>query len=314
MRGSPRPKHTNKKWRQNNYYPFGLQHQGYNDIANSCRNEEAEAYKLNGKEYEDSFGLNIYEMDLRQLDPAIGRWLVQDPVIHHDYSPYSAFDNNPVYWSDPSGADSDRKLTHMFSAQGDQAVQYLFALIVAAGDLDDGADQKAQMYGHDSQEDYVNKVGKTATYNPADENGDGSTHDGNGGGDPKKKFIPNNNLIGTTAQSFLSSSIVFEGLSDSQLEYFRVIPEAAENNNHTIIPKNGVKYKTDGLYMKDWSESNYWFKIGDGRYVTVTYENGMYKAKDSSVWVNSIALQLLSAFNFKSINEPHWVNNPFNSK
>ncbi|SFO39145.1 RHS repeat-associated core domain-containing protein [Paenimyroides ummariense] len=47
-------------------------------------------------------------MDLRQLDPAIGRWLVQDPVVHHDYSPYSAFDNNPVYWSDPSGANSVR--------------------------------------------------------------------------------------------------------------------------------------------------------------------------------------------------------------
>lgn len=45
---------------------------------------------------------------MRQLDPAIGRWLVQDPVTHHDYSPYSAFDNNPVFWSDPSGANSVR--------------------------------------------------------------------------------------------------------------------------------------------------------------------------------------------------------------
>src|SRR5690554_510047 len=45
-------------------------------------------------------------MDLRQLDPAIGRWVVQDPVIHHEFSPYSAFDNNPVYWADPSGADA----------------------------------------------------------------------------------------------------------------------------------------------------------------------------------------------------------------
>src|SRR5690606_16252621 len=42
----------------------------------------------------------------RQYDPAIGRWTVMDPVTHHDYSPYSAFDNNPVYWSDPSGADA----------------------------------------------------------------------------------------------------------------------------------------------------------------------------------------------------------------
>ncbi len=93
---------------ENNYYPFGLKHQGYNDIANSCGNEQAQNYKYNGKEYEDSFGLNIYEMDLRQYDPAIGRWTVMDPVTHHDFSPYSAFDNNPVYWSDPSGANSVR--------------------------------------------------------------------------------------------------------------------------------------------------------------------------------------------------------------
>src|SRR5690554_7677714 len=50
-------------------------------------------------------------MDLRQLDPAIGRWVVQDPVTHHDYSPYNAFDNNTVYWSDPSGADSQTYVT-----------------------------------------------------------------------------------------------------------------------------------------------------------------------------------------------------------
>src|SRR5690606_921087 len=90
----------------NNYYPFGLQHTGYGHVDNSYRSEEAEQYKLNGKEYEDALGLNIYEMDLRQYDPAIGRWVVQDPVIHHNFSPYNAFDNNPAYWSDPSGADA----------------------------------------------------------------------------------------------------------------------------------------------------------------------------------------------------------------
>lgn len=34
-----------------------------------------------------------------------------DPVVHHDFSPYSAFDNNPVFWSDPSGADSQTYIT-----------------------------------------------------------------------------------------------------------------------------------------------------------------------------------------------------------
>jgi len=91
---------------EKNYYPFGLQHDGYNMGVKPQRSVEAEQIKYNGKEFEDSFGLNMYEMDLRQYDPAIGRWIVQDPVVHHDFSPYSAFDNNPVYWADPSGADS----------------------------------------------------------------------------------------------------------------------------------------------------------------------------------------------------------------
>ena len=31
---------------------------------------------------------------------------MQDPVVHYDFSPYNAFDNDPVFWADPSGADS----------------------------------------------------------------------------------------------------------------------------------------------------------------------------------------------------------------
>ena len=44
---------------------------------------------------------------MRQFDPAIARWTVIDPVDHYDYSPYNGFDNNPVFWADPSGADSE---------------------------------------------------------------------------------------------------------------------------------------------------------------------------------------------------------------
>ncbi len=46
-------------------------------------------------------------MDWRQYDPAIARWISMDPVIHHSMSPYNAFDNNPVFWKDPSGANSE---------------------------------------------------------------------------------------------------------------------------------------------------------------------------------------------------------------
>jgi len=61
-------------------------------------------YKYNGKELQDELGLNMYAMDFRQYHPAIGRWVVQDPITHHLMSPYVAFDNSPIFWSDPSGA------------------------------------------------------------------------------------------------------------------------------------------------------------------------------------------------------------------
>jgi len=46
-------------------------------------------------------------MDLRAYDPAIARWTGIDPVTHHSMSPYMAFDGNPVFWADPSGANSE---------------------------------------------------------------------------------------------------------------------------------------------------------------------------------------------------------------
>lgn len=49
----------------------------------------------------------MYDMDARQYDPAIGRWIVQDPIVHHNASPYSAFNNNPIYWADPSGTEGE---------------------------------------------------------------------------------------------------------------------------------------------------------------------------------------------------------------
>ncbi|WP_430412834.1 DUF6443 domain-containing protein [Kordia sp.] len=87
---------------ENHYYPFGLKHKGYNNqITGRDHN-----YGYNGIEESNELGNNILEMDMRQYDPAIARWVVIDPVTHHRYSPYQAFDNNPIFWADPSGADS----------------------------------------------------------------------------------------------------------------------------------------------------------------------------------------------------------------
>jgi|GEM_PF-3169235 len=57
-------------------------------------------------------------MVLRHYDPAIARWVGIDPVTHHNFSPYQAFDNNPVYWADPSGADA------VYNWEGENEGQY----------------------------------------------------------------------------------------------------------------------------------------------------------------------------------------------
>lgn len=90
---------------ENNYYPFGLQHQGYNDIANSNRSEEAEAYKYNGKEYEDALGLNMYEYGARNYDPAVGRFFNIDNYAEKfsDMTPYQYAGNTPTYFIDKNG-------------------------------------------------------------------------------------------------------------------------------------------------------------------------------------------------------------------
>jgi len=49
----------------------------------------------------------MHEMALRHYDPAIARWNVIDPVVHHSMSPYNSFDNNPVFFADPGGADAE---------------------------------------------------------------------------------------------------------------------------------------------------------------------------------------------------------------
>ena len=80
-----------------NYYPFGLKHKGYN--ANIVSEHD---WKFQGQELEESLGLNVYEFELRQYDPAIGRFMTTDPYEQFD-SPYVAMGNNPVVSFDPDG-------------------------------------------------------------------------------------------------------------------------------------------------------------------------------------------------------------------
>ena len=86
---------------ENNYYPFGLKHNGYNPISPIPDNRRL----FNGKELQEELGLNMTAMDYRQYDNTLGRFNSIDVLSELAYSitPYRFAYNNPVFFSDPTG-------------------------------------------------------------------------------------------------------------------------------------------------------------------------------------------------------------------
>src|SRR5690606_23645864 len=87
---------------ENNYYPFGLKHNGYNNISPP---NSVYKYKVQNKEWQDELGLNVYDFHARLFDPATGRTMVQDPKseLFYSISPYSFLNNSPLTTLDPDG-------------------------------------------------------------------------------------------------------------------------------------------------------------------------------------------------------------------
>ncbi|WP_294315629.1 DUF6443 domain-containing protein [uncultured Chryseobacterium sp.] len=85
---------------ENNYYPFGLKHQGYNNLSGNPNYQ----YKYNGKELQET---GAYDFGARQYLPDIARWVVPDPLSekHPDLNPMMYANNNPIKFVDPDGMD-----------------------------------------------------------------------------------------------------------------------------------------------------------------------------------------------------------------
>jgi RHS repeat-associated protein len=86
---------------ENNYYPFGLKHAGYNtdDLQPGYK------YKYNGKEFQDELDLNMHDYGARSYDPALGRWVVMDGKgeLYFGSSSYVYASNTPIQAIDPDG-------------------------------------------------------------------------------------------------------------------------------------------------------------------------------------------------------------------
>ncbi|MGB3463636.1 MAG: RHS repeat-associated core domain-containing protein, partial [Cyclobacteriaceae bacterium] len=87
--------------KESNYYPFGLQHQGYNNTIVG-RNH---TYGFGNKEEQTELGLAWIDITARNYDPALGRWMNIDPLADQmsRHSPYNYAFDNPIYFIDPDG-------------------------------------------------------------------------------------------------------------------------------------------------------------------------------------------------------------------
>jgi len=86
---------------ENNYYPFGLKHKGYNNLVNG-RNHK---YGFTGKEEQDELDLGWVDIMARNYEASLGRWMNIDPLaeVMRSHSPYNYSFNNPIYFVDLDG-------------------------------------------------------------------------------------------------------------------------------------------------------------------------------------------------------------------
>lgn len=85
------------------HYPFGLLHQGYNNVVQPLGSMYN--YGFNGKELQQENGIAWLDFGSRNFDAELGRWFNIDPRGEERpyHSPYMAMGNNPILNIDPDG-------------------------------------------------------------------------------------------------------------------------------------------------------------------------------------------------------------------
>jgi RHS repeat-associated protein len=139
---------------ENNYYPFGLKHKGYNGNIIS-----EHPYKYNGKELNEELGLNWYDYGSRFYDAALSRFMTIDPkTIEFDFqSPYAYAVNNPIFFVDKDGEGPWPKATGIGIGINLRRIGRTFKYIAEG-------DSPAKAYAKASYDDLKEGAKQTARY------------------------------------------------------------------------------------------------------------------------------------------------------
>ena len=113
--------------REQNYYPFGLEHRGYNSSSYGVKNN-IKTYQ--GQEFTEDLGLNTHEWKYRISDPSIGRFWQIDPLAEKYYynSPYAFQENKLGSGIELEGLENVlwSKLSASVGAKIEQAKNFIF--------------------------------------------------------------------------------------------------------------------------------------------------------------------------------------------
>lgn len=166
---------------ENNYYPFGLKHKGYNNVINGTDHK----YGFGGKEEQEELGLGWVDITARNYNPELGRWMNIDPLAEkmRRHSPYNYAFNNPVFFIDYDGMmptdpiDPDEKIQHTGSGTviGDNVENQLDEVCLNCDDTDGFSGYAKSLHGEFTEkEKRINGYKVYGEYNSGDTKTSGS--------------------------------------------------------------------------------------------------------------------------------------------
>lgn len=96
---------------ENVYYPFGLTFEGVAVHVPTSTNSTINKYLYNQGSEQVEFDVRNYDTPFRQYDATIGRFQGVDLLadLYSNQSPYQFANNDPIYWSDPTGLGGECK-------------------------------------------------------------------------------------------------------------------------------------------------------------------------------------------------------------